>query len=342
MRCILRQQIYTICAMAMEYRSVKGYNGWAQLSILMVFLGAGFVLTAIIQIIIGMQMVPAGTSLQDLPKALLGAMADPANVNYSRLLQIAGSFALMFIPAFLFNLVVNGRRVWWMGFNNFLNFRQIFIGFLLIFFANMLASPLTDLTKMAVSHFPSLDLYAKALEDEYNSQVAILGKVGSWGEFAVSIIVMAFFPALFEEFLFRGALQNLLVKWWKNAFLGIFISAVIFSLIHWSVYLFISRLILGFILGLMFYQTKNLWVNIIAHFLNNLIAVSQMFYLSRNGKQVDVNNMDPNLNWWGGALALIIIVVFSGMLVKYSKSNVEKIKQKELELLEQHNLFHPF
>jgi len=326
----------------MEYRSVKGYKGWAQLSVLMIFLGAGFVLTAILQIAIGMMMVPDGTPFQDLPNVLLAEMDKPANLNLTRLLQVAGSFTLMFVPAVIFNRVVNGKNFWWLGFNRFINARQILFGFLLIFFANMLAAPLTDLTKNLVAHLPSLDLYARGLEDEYNKQVALLSNLRSWGEFIVAIFIMAFFPALFEEVFFRGALQNLLVRWWKNVFLGIFVSAIIFSLIHLSVYLFISRLILGFVLGLMFHQTKNLWVNIIAHFLNNLIAVSQMFYLSHTGKPITVDDMDMKINWMGGILALALIVVLSRLLLKYSKQNLEKISEKEAELFQRNQSFQPF
>ena len=342
MRCILRQQIYNFCCKAMEYRSIKGYSGWTQLAFLMVFLGSGFVLTAVIQMVIGMMMVPEGTSFQQVPKQLVEAMAKPENVNYTRAIQLVGTFSLMFIPAILFSLLVNGPKIWWMGFNQYLNARQVFFGFLLIFFANIMALPITDFTKSVISHYPALNHYAAGLEDEYNKQVAVLSNLKGWGEYIVAIFIIAFFPALFEEIFFRGALQNLLVKWWKNAFLGILVTAILFSLIHLSVYLFVSRLILGFILGLMFYKTKNLWVNIIAHFLNNLIAVTQMFYLGKEGKTVDVHKMDPDVTWWGGVLAFILILFFTLLLDKYSRTNVERIAQRESELLDQAKSQHPF
>lgn len=104
---------------------------------------------------------------------------------------------------------------------------------------------------------------------------------------------MAFFPALFEEVFFRGALQNLLVRWWKAPLLAIVVTSFIFSFIHLSVYLFISRALLGFILGLLYYRTKNIWVNVIAHFLNNVIAVTQLFVMSNQKEKMDISKLEP-------------------------------------------------
>lgn len=326
----------------MEYKSIKGYTGWGQLAILMVFLGVGFVLTAVIQIVIGMMMVPAGTTFEQLPNVLLQEMSKPENVGYTRIIQIAGTFCLMFVPAIIFNRLVNGKKMWWLGFNGFLNIRQVGIGFMLIFSANLLAQPFSELSQSVISHFPSLNNYAASLEAEYNKQVALLSNLRSWSEYIVAIMIIAFLPALFEEVFFRGAFQNLLVKWWKSAFWGILASAIIFSLIHFSIYLFLSRLILGFVLGLMFYQTKNLWVNIIAHFLNNLIAISQMFYLGRDGGQIDLHKMDPNINWWGGILALVLIIILWRALIKFSKINVALIQQKESKLEAMKGVQSPF
>ncbi len=324
------------------YKSIKGYTGWSQFAIILVMFGAGFVLTAILQLLIGMQMVPEGTAAEKIPTVMLEQMAKPEHVTYARIMQALGTFALLFIPAFLFNLLVNGKSFWWLGMNSFINVKQIGIGFLLIFFANILATPLADFTKEIVSHFPSLDHFAASLEDQYNKQVNLLSNLRSWSEFVVAIFIMAFLPALFEELFFRGALQNLFTRWWKNAFLAIVVTSFLFSLIHASVYLFISRMILGFVLGAMFYQTKNLWVNIIAHFLNNFFALCQMFYISRSGKPVHADNLDPDVNWWVGLLALGGIIFLFRLLDKYSKTNIEKIAAKEAKLVDQLDTGQPF
>jgi membrane protease YdiL (CAAX protease family) len=150
---------------------------------------------------------------------------------------------------------------------------------------------------------------------------------------------MAFFPALFEEMFFRGALQNLLVRWWKMPILAIFVTALLFSLIHASVYLFLSRLLLGFVLGYLFYETKNLWVNTIAHFLNNLLALAQLFAMSRKHQPVDPSAIDQKVEWWLALIALFSLIFLFKLLHRYSVRNRMKIYTKEQRLYADAQIF---
>ena len=62
-------------------------------------------------------------------------------------------------------------------------------------------------------------------------------------EFIFSLLVMALFPALFEETLFRGGLQQILVAWFKKPLLAITITSIIFSAVHFSYYGFFFVLV---------------------------------------------------------------------------------------------------
>ncbi len=326
----------------MHYRSIKGFTGFGQLGILCVFLGLGFILAGGVQLLIGLQMIAPGTAFKDMGKQMLEAMGKPENITLTRLSQVTGTFLLLFVPAVLYSWVTNGRNKFWMGFNSEINATQIFLGFAIIFAANVLAAPLADITKSIVVHIPSLDTVAKSLEKTYEDQVVILSNLKSWPEFLMAVIIMAFFPALFEEVFFRGAMQNLLVRWWKKPLLAILITSIIFSFIHSSVYLFVSRVALGFALGLMFHISKNLWVNIIAHFLNNLIAVSQLFYMSINKQKIDPGKLDPKFDWWISLLAVAALYFLIKKLNEVSVKNREKIEAKEKLLQAKENLYDPF
>ena len=326
----------------MQYRSVKGFTGFAQLGLLLVFLGVGFILAGIAQLIIGMRMVPSGTGMADLGDAMLKAMLDPKNVGMARLAQVLGTFFLLFIPAVLYSWVTNGRDKFWLGFNKYVNGYQVVIGFLIIFAANIFAAPLADFSKAVVANFPSLDATARQLEATYNEQVLALSNLKSWPEFLMALFIIAFFPAMFEEVFFRGALQNLLEKWWRNPFLAILVTSLLFSFIHLSIYLFLSRAVLGFVLGVMYHKTKNIWVNIIAHFLNNAIAVGQLFYMNQQNQKLDISKLDPKVDWWYGVIALLALVFLIRMLEKYSKQNRADIDAKEQLLLSRHTPANPF
>lgn len=319
----------------MQYKSNKGYTGFSQLGMLLVFVGLGLILATIVQLIIGLQIVPKGTSMLQLEEAMMTAMKDPKNVQTIRLLQIAGTFCLMFVPAVLFSWIVNGNNPFWLGFNKYFNVQQVALGFVIIFSANIMAGPLQDFSEKIVSYLPSLEITAKSLEKLYNEQVKALSHLSGLPDLFLALIIMAFFPALFEELFFRGVMQNLFVKWWKKPILAIIITSIIFSLIHMSIYLFFSRIVLGFVLGLMFYKTRNIWINTIAHFLNNAIAVLQMYALSQNTTKsdIDVSKLDPKFDWWMGLLALIVLYFLFKYLDRFSEENKMKIYTQEQSLL---------
>ncbi|MBS1734263.1 MAG: CPBP family intramembrane metalloprotease [Bacteroidetes bacterium] len=326
----------------MQYRSAKGFTGWGQTGILLVFVGLGLILAAVTQFIIAYQVIPSGIPMDKMGDVMMKSLMDPKNVSYARLAQVVGTLCLLFIPAVGYSLITNGKSSFWLGFNKYINAQQVLIGFGIIFFANMLAAPLEDISKMIIAHLPRLDAMAKELEKAYNDQVVALSNLKSWPEYIMAIFIMAFFPALFEEVFFRGTVQNLLVKWWRMPLLGILVTSLVFSLIHMSAYLFLSRAVLGFALGLLYFKTKNIWVNVIAHFLNNAIAVTQLFIMSRQQTSISPDKLDPKVPWWTGIIAILVLYLLFRALDKHSAANREKIMAKEQLLLADENVYNPF
>lgn len=95
----------------------------------------------------------------------------------------------------------------------------------------------------------------------------------SYLDLIINIVIMAITPAICEELLFRGVLQNQLQKWFKNAHIAVWTSAIIFSAIHFQFYGFFPRMILGVALGYLLVYGKSLWLPIVAHGINNFLAV---------------------------------------------------------------------
>ena len=125
--------------------------------------------------------------------------------------------------------------------------------------------------------------YFQSLEDEYNKEVFAIANMKTVSDYIASIIVIALLPAMFEEMLFRGSLQPIMINISKNAVAGIIITSILFSALHGSYYGFLPRLALGLILGFIYYYSKNLWLSITFHFLNNALGITQMYALSRKG-----------------------------------------------------------
>ena len=79
-----------------------------------------------------------------------------------------------------------------------------------------------------------------------------------------------------EEFLFRGALQRIIGKWTYNHHIIIWSAAIIFSTFHMQFFGFLPRMLLGAYFGYLLYWTRNIWIPVFAHFVNNAIAVISM------------------------------------------------------------------
>lgn len=108
-----------------------------------------------------------------------------------------------------------------------------------------------------------------------------------------NLLVIALIPALAEEFLFRGVFQRIFINWTRNPHWGIIITSFIFSVIHLEFYGFFPRWLLGILFGYMLLWSGSIWLPIIAHFLNNGIAVVTYFLINNgraNTKMADIGS----------------------------------------------------
>lgn len=92
--------------------------------------------------------------------------------------------------------------------------------------------------------------------------------------FPVLMLIYAFIVGpILEELLFRGLFMNLFFV--DKPYLSLILSSIIFGALHTSndlVYL-LSKIALGFVLGLVYLKTKNIKANIAVHILNNVSAI---------------------------------------------------------------------
>jgi len=157
--------------------------------------------------------------------------------------------------------------------------------------------------------------YFTGLETKYNEQVAGIIGLNSFSDYLFSLVVMAFLPALCEEALFRGVFQNFLSRSTKNPWLAIIVVSLIFSIVHLSGYGFLSRLFLGMVLGAIYHYTGRLWLAVLAHFINNAIALTVLYYYKTSGKDLAAAMNENEGNYWG-LLAIPVIIILFGALKK--------------------------
>ncbi|MDD3927375.1 MAG: CPBP family intramembrane metalloprotease, partial [bacterium] len=96
----------------------------------------------------------------------------------------------------------------------------------------------------------------------------ILGGASLWATF-VTVVVIA---PLTEEFFFRGlVLRGFLDNYGVGK--AIFVSALLFGLLHLNPWQFAGAIILGLVFGWWYVRTASLWPCLIGHAVNNAIPV---------------------------------------------------------------------
>ena len=251
--------------------------------------------------------IPIALSYLHVPLTQLqDALLKSDNANLSRMIQFITTFFFMALPAIIFARIVNRKPFSYIGFNSAISGKQVFILIGIVLIGLILSAALSELNAM-IPLSKSLAQNFKALEDEYNKEVFAIANMKTVQDYIISLIIIALLPAMFEEMLFRGCLQPVMINITKNAFAGILITGILFSALHVSFYGFLPRLALGLILGYIFYFSKNLWLSVIFHFFNNAIGITQMYALSKKGLLTPNAMSDDTLPLYYGLIAAVAL-----------------------------------
>ncbi len=235
-------------------------------------------------------------------------------INDLKTIQLLVSIGAFIVPAVYFSWLKTGNTLSYLEANSSVKPVGILLGGLLLVSALPLLSVLIDWN--AHLHFPKIiQGYITESEEQAEKITRAFLTVQSPLGLLFNIVVIALVPAIAEEFFFRGALQKLLTEWTKNAHVAIFITGLIFSFVHFQFLGFVPRLVLGMLLGYLFYWGKSIWINVFAHFTNNAIQVVLYYcYL----KQMTSFNPDQTESF-GTSLIIGSTVVFAGLCLLFKR-----------------------
>jgi len=215
--------------------------------------------------------------------ALLSDYSNPEVLNPLKFMQAMYSIGLFIVPCFLFLKLVGENSFAFLKMNAF----PAITGLLIAFGIMLVVQPLVELTGKWNAAFPLPEAFGIAdwirqSEEAGEMVTKIFLKADNTGVFMLNVFIMAFLPALGEELFFRGIIQTYMVKAVKNLYVGIIITAILFSAFHFQFMGFLPRMMLGIILGCIFAWSGNIWLSVFAHFLNNGAAVT-LDYLNQRG-----------------------------------------------------------
>lgn len=230
--------------------------------------------------------------------ASLGVMPDGkfGDIFFSVLLQIG---VLFLLPLILYCLLlkVKPKQVF-----KTCNYDKVNVNMVLI---SIVLGILCFFINVAVSSLFSGILSYTGFRNNYSS-----GAVSDYsiGGFFLEIFLVAFLPAICEEFIHRG----IVLQGTKHMGFGkaIVISSLLFGLVHFNIQQVSYAFVIGLILGLVSVVSKNIFPAIIIHFVNNFIATYLEFAEARGWLFGDVFNAIQSLLSSGNMVAIFIISCF--------------------------------
>lgn len=287
-------------------------NNYAtQLAILLILFGTGLIAVQFLFLALASAFHLSAASL------LTGSPA------VARISQSVGAILTLGLPAFVFAWVVKPKQpAQYLRFTKRISGKQVFLVIFIVLSAIVVGGALARLTQVLPFPVKWTTLFKK-LEDDYNSDILIIANLKTVKDYLLSLLLLAFLPAVMEEMLFRGCLQQVLTGMTKRPWLGILLTGILFSAVHLSFYGFLPRLFLGMVLGYLFYYSDNIWLNIWAHFFNNALALSSVYRLSRAGKLTPENindSMNDTFPLYLGVMGLLATIVLIISFKKESES----------------------
>lgn len=130
----------------------------------------------------------------------------------------------------------------------------------------------------------------------------------------VSLLTVGVLTGFGEEIFFRGALLRILQSKPMSAHLAIWITAIIFSAVHLQFLGFVPRMLLGAWFGYLLWWSRSLWVPVIAHALNNSVAVVSSYIYGVNSTDSPLDRIGLDNEWVALASAVataLIIILFA-------------------------------
>lgn len=304
----------------------NGKSPWVLLfSLFGITLGGVFLIGQVLAFVTAMLF--SGVGISDLQDILINPTAYPEQrLMFLSLQGMSSIGGFIIAPLIFYYSIVKG------------NFKEDFIDFptntlniifttLAITFSFMIVDTVFIEWNAGITlpeYFSGIEQWAERMEESMQVLTEYLTDFESTGYFVLAIIVIAVIPGIGEEILFRGFLQNILKRIFKNDHAAVWVAAILFSAIHFQFYGFIPRMLLGALFGYLYLWTGNLLVPIVAHFFNNSLSLFALYFYQKGKLDIDVESTD--------ALPTVYIIIFSVLFVimlLYFKNQLAKDKSYE-------------
>lgn len=235
---------------------------WIQL---LLFIGMAFGILLVLGMIGGAILSKlTGISLLEMRDASSWDINNPNMIVFIRGMLLLQFLGLFVIPSLLFAYFSDPKPLDYIGLKPPSKAFYWILGIL----ALVVAIPFVDFMGYLNQRMftGETEKWLKNMEQDAARQIQFMLNRHTLKELIMNLIFIALFAGVGEELFFRGVLQRLFIKLTRSPWLGIILTAALFSAIHFQFLGFIPRFLLGILLGCIYWYSGSLWPAIIAHF----------------------------------------------------------------------------
>jgi uncharacterized protein len=307
----------------MNYALFQDSKPFGKLVMSFFLMGSCYLVIFILTIIIAIPVF--GMSFSDIIEMF--RTGDFANhINLVSFFQITYSAGLFLIPALLAGFLFYGNSLEYLSAKKMPVPLTMILSILVVLGAIPLINFLSEfnMNLSLPEKLSGLEMRIHETEKEAEELMNLFLSDTSIVRFLINLFMIAVVPAIGEEFFFRGIIQRIFTEWFRNHHLGIIIAAILFSFMHFQFLGFIPRILLGILFGYLLVWTGSIWVPVLAHFINNAIAVTFYFLLNRGliGEELNTIGSDKDsLIYTLSSCIFLILIMGSIFIVGKRKAN---------------------
>lgn len=239
----------------------------------------------------------SGFTLNDIQH---GNLSDPKVIAYLKLTQFLYTLIVYFVPPALFAYFWQPYPMQFLGLRNPTSPMQIILALMVMICALPMVAVLSEWNE----GWP-VGPAARELRQQAEQLTRAMLRMPAITDLLTGLLLVAIIPAIGEELFFRGVFQRLLIQLVRNKWIGVLLTAIIFSAVHADLMGFVPRVVLGFLLGAVYVLSGNLWLSILGHLLNNGMQVVAL-YLFQHGYIKTDPMQEEHVAWYLGAVSLIV------------------------------------
>jgi hypothetical protein len=306
----------------MAFTAFRDMKPLSQLMFSIFVVIASFLAFMVISLIIAVPLFGIDSMLS-IPT--IDEMNNPESIRILKYFQVVQSIGVFIVPPFILGWLYHGKITEYLSLNKKITFASVLLVLVLSFAASPFINFIGEIN--ANMQFPGwlsgVENWMKNAEDKAAEITEAFLKVETTGGLIFNIFMIAFLPSIGEELLFRGVIQRIFTNWTRNYHWGIWISALLFSALHLQFYGFIPRMFLGVLFGYLLVWSGSMWLPIIAHFINNALAVVAMYLIDKELLSPEIEEIGTNSDsYYMAAVSLVLIVVFM-LMIKRQNSRTQ-------------------